>query len=156
MNAPPFPIGVQGVLSIKEQDIETGGFQAVPYLFPHFEEWVKTQLENRDLTCPDITRVSREKVDMSPVALLILNSLLAHGVRPDHSENRVRMAQYIFMYPANHQDEAERLARVHLWNDVEPPARPNFPGDPRDWEKRSHGKAYLNHLGRKRLGLELC
>ena len=33
MNARPFPIGVQGVLSIKEQDIETGGFQAVPYLF---------------------------------------------------------------------------------------------------------------------------
>ena len=36
MNARPFPIGVQGVLSIKEQDIETGGFQAVPYLFQNF------------------------------------------------------------------------------------------------------------------------
>ena len=30
MSARPFPIGVQGVLSIKEQDIETGGFSGSP------------------------------------------------------------------------------------------------------------------------------
>ena len=44
MNAPPFPNWLQGVLSIKEQDIETGGFQAALYQFQHIEEWVKTQL----------------------------------------------------------------------------------------------------------------
>ena len=63
---------------------------------------------------------------------MIFNSLLAHGVRPNHSENRVRMAQYISMYPANPNDEAERLERIRLWNDIEPPARPDFPSDPRD------------------------
>ena len=56
--------------------------------------------------------------------------------------------------PANQNDEAERLEGIHLWNDIEPPARPDFPGDLRDWEKRSYGKAYLNPLGRKLLGLE--
>ena len=155
MNARPFPIGVQGVLSIKEQDIETGGFQAVPYLFQNFEEWVKTQPEDRDPICPDMTGLSRENVDLSPGDLLIFNSLLAHGVRPNHSENRVRMAQYISMYPANQHNEEERKERVRLWNDIEPPARPDFPGDPRDWEKRSYGRAYLNPLGKKLLGLDL-
>jgi ectoine hydroxylase-related dioxygenase (phytanoyl-CoA dioxygenase family) len=155
MNARPFPIGVQGVLSIKEQDIETGGFQAVPYLFQNFEEWVKTQPEDRDPICPDMTGLSRQNVDLSPGDLLIFNSLLAHGVRPNHSENRVRMAQYISMYPANQHNEEERKERVRLWNDIEPPARPDFPGDPRDWEKRSYGRAYLNPLGKKLLGLDL-
>lgn len=69
-------------------------------------------------------------------------------MRPNHSENRVRMAQNIFICPANRQDKAERLVRVRLWNDVEPPARPDFPGDPRDSEKRSDCKAYLNPLVR--------
>ena len=66
MNARSFPIGVQGVLSIKQQDIKTGGFQAVPYLFQHFEEWVKIQLADRDPICPDMSGLSRENVDLSP------------------------------------------------------------------------------------------
>ena len=59
------------------------------------------------------------------------------------------------MNPANQHDEPERLERVRLWNDIEPPERPDFPSNPHDWEKRSHGKPYLNLLGRKLLGLEL-
>jgi hypothetical protein len=39
----PLPIGVQGVLSLQKQDGDVGGFQCVPYLFEHFEEWVSTQ-----------------------------------------------------------------------------------------------------------------
>ena len=66
-----------------------------------------------------MTGLSRENVDLSPGDLLIFNSLLAHGVRPNHSENRVRMAQYISMYPANQHNEEERKERVRLWNDIE-------------------------------------
>ena len=39
----PLPVGVQGVLSLMPQDKETGGFQCVPYLFEHFDDWVKTR-----------------------------------------------------------------------------------------------------------------
>ncbi len=155
MNARPFPIGVQGVLSIRKQDIETGGFQAVPYLFQNYEEWVKTQPADRDPICPDMTGLSRENVDLEPGDLMIFNSLLAHGVRPNHSDGRVRMAQYISMFPADQDNEAERLERVRLWTDLEPPARRDFPGDPREWEKKHYGRPYLNALGRKLLGLDL-
>lgn len=155
MNARPFPIGVQGVLSIKEQDSETGGFQAVPYLFKNFDNWVKTQPANRDPICPDMTGLNRVSVNLDAGDLLIFNSLLAHGVKPNYSKNRVRMAQYISMFPANQNDAEERSERIRLWNDMEPPARPDFPGDPRNWEQNNYGKPYLNALGRKLLGLDL-
>jgi len=153
--ARPFPIGVQGVLSIRKQDIETGGFQAVPYLFEHFLEWEATQPEDRDPIRPDMTGLARENVDLEPGDLLIFNSLLAHGVRPNHSDNRVRMAQYVSMFPAEQDNEAERQERIRQWREQEPPRRPDFPGDPRGWEKAHYGPADLSPLGRKLLGLEL-
>ena len=58
------------------------------------------------------------------------------------------MAQYISVYPASQHDKAELLGRVRLWNDIKPAVLPDFPGDLRDWEKRSYGKAYLNPLGK--------
>jgi hypothetical protein len=150
----PLPIGVQGVLSLKKQDAETGGFQCVPYLFEHFEEWVKTQPEDRNPILPDMTGLTRENISMEAGDLLIFNSLLAHGVRPNHSGNRVRMAQYISMYPAEYDNEAERLERVRLWRELDHPKRPDFPGDPRDWEKKNAQTAKLTPLGGKLLGLE--
>ncbi|MBO6717342.1 MAG: phytanoyl-CoA dioxygenase family protein [Rhizobiaceae bacterium] len=150
----PLPIGVQGVLSLKKQDSETGGFQCVPYLFEHFDEWVKTQPEDRNPILPDMTGLTRENISMEAGDLLIFNSLLAHGVRPNHSDNRVRMAQYISMYPAEYDNEAERQERIRLWRELDHPKRPDFPGDPRDWEKKNARTAKLTPLGEKLLGLQ--
>ena len=153
--ARPLPIGVQGILSVKEQDIETGGFQAVPYLFEFFEDWVKTQPSDRNPLLPDMTGLSRENITLEAGDLLIFNSLLPHGVRPNHSEGRVRMAQYISMFPAELENESERAERIRLWQNIEAPNRPDFPGDPRSWEKQHYGPADLTQLGRKLLGLDL-
>ena len=70
--------------------------------FEHFEEWVKTQPADRDPMHPDMSGLSVVNIDMDPGDLMIFNSLLAHGVRPNHSDGRVRMAQYIAMHPADH------------------------------------------------------
>lgn len=148
----PLPIGVQGVLSLKKQDGETGGFQCIPYLFENFEEWEKTQPEDRNPIMPDITGLEREDISMEPGDLMIFNSLLAHGVRPNYAHNRVRMAQYISMHPANYENQTEREERVRLWREMEPPNRPDFPGDPRDWEKKNASSAVLTELGEKLLG----
>tara|TARA_B100001142_G_scaffold158432_2_gene158868 strand:- start:14105 stop:15058 length:954 start_codon:yes stop_codon:yes gene_type:complete len=153
--ARPLPIGVQGILSVKEQDIETGGFQAVPYLFEFFEDWVKTQPSDRNPLLPDMTGLSRKNITLEAGDLLIFNSLLPHGVRPNHSEGRVRMAQYISMFPAELENESERAERIRLWQNIEAPNRPDFPGDPRGWEKQHYGPADLTQLGRKLLGLDL-
>jgi ectoine hydroxylase-related dioxygenase (phytanoyl-CoA dioxygenase family) len=150
----PLPIGVQGVLSLKKQDGDVGGFQCVPELFEHFEEWVKTQPEDRDPMHPNTAGLSIVNIDMEPGDLMIFNSLLAHGVRPNHSDNRVRMAQYVSMHPAEHDNAAEREERIHLWRELDYPKRDAFPGDPREWEKHNGSTAELSPLGRKLLGLD--
>jgi hypothetical protein len=150
----PLPIGVQGVLSLQKQDGDVGGFQCVPKLFSDFDQWVQTQPADRDPMHPDMRGHSAVNIDMEPGDLMIFNSLLAHGVRPNHSENRVRMAQYISMHPAEWDNEAERLERVRLWREMDHPHRDAFPGDPRDWEKHNASTAELTPLGQKLLGLE--
>ncbi|WP_438955114.1 phytanoyl-CoA dioxygenase family protein [Cognatiyoonia sp.] len=148
----PPPIGVQGVLSLDVQDGETGGFQCVPYLFEHFDEWVKTQPEDRNPLLPDMDGLERENISLNPGDLMIFNSLLAHGVRPNISKDKIRLAQYISMHPAEPDNVAEKAERVRLWKEIEPPNRPDFPGDPRDWEKNHYGPAKLSELGEKLLG----
>ena len=150
----PPPIGVQGVLSLDVQDGETGGFQCAPYLFEHFDDWVKTQPADRNPLLPDMTGIEREDISLNPGDLMIFNSLLAHGVRPNISKDRVRLAQYISMHPAEPENAAEKAERVRLWQEIEPPSRPDFPGDPRDWEKNRQTPAELSALGRKLLGVD--
>jgi hypothetical protein len=150
----PLPIGVQGVLSLKKQDGDVGGFQCVPQLFEHFYEWEKTQPDDRDPMHPDMTGLSVVNIDMEPGDLMIFNSLLAHGVRPNHSDNRVRMAQYISMHPAEYDNVVEREERIRLWRELDSPKRDAFPGDPRDWEKHNASTAELTPLGEKLLGLK--
>nr|WP_314093335.1 phytanoyl-CoA dioxygenase family protein [uncultured Shinella sp.] len=149
----PLPIGVQGVLSLKKQDGDVGGFQCVPDLFEHFEGWEKTQPADRDPMHPDMTGLSTVNIDMEPGDLMIFSSLLAHGVRPNHSQTRVRMAQYISMHPAEWDNEPERTERVRLWRELDHPKRDAFPGDPRDWEKHNAQTAKLSPLGERLLGL---
>lgn len=149
----PLPVGVQGVLSLQKQDSETGGFQCVPYLFEHFDEWVKTQPADRDPMHPDVTGLDIVNIDLDPGDLLIFNSLLAHGVRPNHSDGRVRMAQYVSMHPAEPADEAQRAERIRLWRERDHPKRDAFPGDPREWERHNAETARLTPLGERLLGL---
>ena len=152
----PLPIGVQGVLSLVRQDGDIGGFQCIPELFYDFDNWVKTQPADRDPMHPDTTGLKITNIEMEPGDLMIFNTLLAHGVRPNHSinsGNRVRMAQYISMFPANEEDVIERAERVRLWRELDHPRRDAFPGDPREWEKHHAETAKLSELGEKLLGL---
>lgn len=150
----PLPIGVQGVLSLQKQNGDVGGFQCVPGLFSDFETWVQTQPADRDPMHPDMTGQAVVNIDMEPGDLMIFNSLLAHGVRPNHSDDRVRMAQYISMHPAEWENAAEREERIRLWRDLDHPQRDAFPGDPREWEKHNATTADLSPLGEKLLGLQ--
>lgn len=149
----PLPINVQGVLSLVDTDPEVGGFQCVPELFRTFEEWRRTQPADRDPWKPDVAGFAVEFIPLKAGDLLIWNSLLAHGIRPNRS-NRVRMAQYISMTPAQEDNEALRAWRIRSWREREPPQGYAFPGDPRGWEKTRYPTAVLTDLGKRLLGLE--
>lgn len=150
----PLPVNVQGVLALTDTSEATGGFQCVPELFKHLEQWRETQPADRDPFSPgQDCGYPVEFVPMKAGDLLIFNSLLAHGIRPNTSDT-ARMAQYIAMVPADESDQTVRDWRIQSWRDRNPPEGYAFPGDPRDWEKTRYHRAELTPLGRKLLGLD--
>ena len=149
------PQNVQGVLALADQDDENmGGFQCVPELFRTYDTWKLTQPEDRNHFQPDVTGFEIVKVKMNAGDLLIFNSSQPHGIRANRSQDKVRLAQYISMMPAQEDDEALRQWRIHSWREREAPEGYAFPGDPRNWEKTRYQTAELSDLGRKLLGLD--
>ncbi|WP_077038341.1 phytanoyl-CoA dioxygenase family protein [Pelomonas sp. KK5] len=150
----PLPINVQGVLALSDTSEATGGFQCLPELFEHFQGWRRTAPQGRNGFRPDLDTVPwpLRFVPMKAGDLLIFNSLLAHGIRPNTSADQVRLAQYISFAPAQGHDPALRDERVRAWHDCEAPQGFAFPGDPRGWEKTRYGRASLSELGEKILG----
>jgi hypothetical protein len=149
------PQNVQGVLALADQtDENMGGFQCVPDLFRTYDTWKLSQPENRDHFKPDVTGFNLEKVKMEAGDLLIFNSLQPHGIRPNTSGNKVRIAQYISMMPAQEDNEELRQWRINSWKERNAPEGYAFPGDPRNWEKTRYKSAELTPLGEKLLGLK--
>ncbi len=149
------PQNVQGVLALADQtDPDMGGFQCIPWLFRNYDTWKLTQPEDRNRFQPDITGLEDQlvKVPMEAGDLLIFNSAQPHGIRPNHS-NKVRIAQYISMMPAQEENEPLRQWRINSWKNRIAPEGYAFPGDPRNWEQTKYGTAVLSELGEKLLGL---
>ncbi|NNF19967.1 MAG: phytanoyl-CoA dioxygenase [Flavobacteriaceae bacterium] len=151
------PQNVQGVLALADQlDEEMGGFQCIPWLYRNYDQWKKTQPADRDPFKPDISGLEDKlvKVTMEAGDLLIFNSLQPHGIRPNRSEDKVRIAQYISMMPAEEDNAAMREWRVHSWKNRVAPQGYAFPGDPRNWEQEKYETAKLSPLGERLLGLK--
>lgn len=151
------PQNVQGVLALADQtDENMGGFQCIPELFRTYDTWRLTQPEDRNHFKPDITGFEDKlvKVKLEAGDLLIFNSSQPHGIRPNNSTDKVRIAQYISMMPAEEDNEALREWRINSWKNRIAPEGYAFPGDPRNLEKEVYETAELTTLGKKLLGLE--
>lgn len=150
----PLPVNVQGVLALTDTDEATGGFQCIPQLFEHFEQWREQAPKDRNPFSPGLNSgYPLEFIPLKAGDLLIFNSLLAHGIKPNRSD-RVRMAQYIAMVPSEPTNTEVRNWRIQSWRDRVPPQGYAFPGDPRNWEQVRYPRAELSALGRKLLGLD--
>lgn len=148
------PQNVQGVLALADQNDENmGGFQCIPELFRTYDTWKLTQPEDRDHFKPDTTGFEMVKVKMNAGDLLIFNSSQPHGIRPNNSENAVRIAQYIAMVPADEDNEEMRQWRINAWKNKHVPEGHAFPGDPLKRESKQP-IAELSELGEKLLGLK--
>ncbi len=150
------PQNVQGVLALADQlDEEMGGFQCIPWLYRNFDQWIKTQPEGHNPFQPEITGLEDKlvKVTMEAGDLLIFNSQLAHGIRPNLSDDKVRVAQYVSMMPAEPDNQSLRDWRINSWKNRIAPEGYAFPGDPRNWEQTKYETAELSELGEKLLGL---
>ncbi len=149
------PQNVQGVLALADQmDEEMGGFQCIPELFRNYDTWKLTQPADRDHFKPDTTGFETTKIKMEAGDLLIFNSAQPHGIRKNNSKNKVRIAQYISMMPAEEENKALREWRINSWKNRIAPEGYAFPGDPRNWEQTIYTTATLSPLGSKLLGLD--
>ena len=151
------PQNVQGVLALADQnDEDMGGFQCIPELFRTYDTWKLGQPEDRDRFQPDISGLEKHlvKVKLNAGDLLIFNSLQPHGIRPNLSKNKVRIAQYISMMPAEEENEDLKQWRINSWKNRIAPSGYAFPGDPRNFEQVKYSTAVLNELGEKLLGLK--
>ena len=151
------PQNVQGVLALNDQtDERVGGFQCIPELFRNYESWAMTQPTDRDYFKPDIRGYEDKivKVKMEAGDLLIFHSMQPHGIRPNFSGQKVRLAQYISMIPAEEENTELRNWRINSWRERITPRGYAFPGDPRHWEQQHYPAAQLSGLGRKLLGLD--
>jgi hypothetical protein len=147
------PQNVQGVLALADQTDETmGGFQCVPELFRTYDTWKLTQPAERDHYKPDTSGLEIVKVKLEAGDLLIFNSLEPHGIRANTSGNKVRIAQYISMMPAQEENEELRQWRINSWKNRDAMEGYAFPGDPLKREKQNP-VAELTPLGQKLLGL---
>jgi ectoine hydroxylase-related dioxygenase (phytanoyl-CoA dioxygenase family) len=150
------PQNVQGVLALADQtDPEMGGFQCIPDLYRTYHTWKLSQPADRDHFKPDITQFEDkiEKVLLEAGDLLVFNSTQPHGIRPNRSRDKVRVAQYISMMPAEEENLPLRDWRINSWKNRIAPEGYAFPGDPRKLEQTNYGVAELTDLGQKLLGL---
>lgn len=151
------PQQVQGVLALADQtDENMGGFQCIPWLYRNFDTWKLSQPEDRNPFQPDVSQLQDKivKVPLEAGDLLIFNSSEPHGIRANRSVDKVRIAQYISMMPAQEEDEELRQWRINSWKNRIAPEGYAFPGDPRNWEQEKYTTAQLSTIGKKLLGLE--
>jgi hypothetical protein len=115
-----------------------------------------TQPDDRDRFQPDVSDLQDKivKVKLEAGDLLIFNSTEPHGIRPNKSKDKVRIAQYISMMPAEEENRELKEWRVNSWKNRIAPEGYAFPGDPRNWEQDKYETAKLSPLGEKLLGLK--
>ncbi|MER5784517.1 phytanoyl-CoA dioxygenase family protein [Streptomyces mobaraensis] len=150
------PQRVQGIIALDDTRPDVGGFQCCPELFRRFDRWKALQPDDRDPIRPRIDRDDMPVVrpELRAGDLLIWNGLLAHGVAPNTSENGVRAVQYLSMMPALENHRALRASRIASWRDLATPDwNATLLGDAVRHESLRYGRAELNDLGAKLLGL---
>ena len=151
------PQNVQGVIALADQmDESMGGFQCIPWLYRNYDTWKLTQPEDRNRFQPNLDSLQDKlvKVLMEAGDLLIFNSTEPHGIRPNRSGKKVRIAQYISMMPAEEENQELKDWRINSWKNRVAPVGYAFPGDPRNWEQEKYKTAELSKLGKKLLGLD--
>ena len=150
---------VQGVVYLDDTPKERGGFCCVPGHHTLVTRWAESGDEVPGAPAPGKRGpADRSEVEVVPIVgekgdLVIWDVRLLHG-NGRNTSDRPRLAQYVTMWPEGRGGEAERLARIHAWENRLPPKADWAPGDPNRWEELHGATATFTPLGKRLLGLD--
>jgi hypothetical protein len=147
----PVPFALQAVLSLTDTDADMGGFCCVPGFHADLEAYLKQHPPpdgHRPVpgTFPAPTPIVTHQGD-----LVIWDTRLLHG-NGRNAGTRPRHAMYVTMFPAQRAETRLVSERLASWQNLSPPPRDYFPGDPRGWEAAHYPPPTLSELGMRLLG----
>ncbi|CDG89273.1 phytanoyl-CoA dioxygenase family protein [Xenorhabdus bovienii] len=108
----PLESKIQGLLSLTDDDGNSGGFQCVPGFHKVIYEWLSKQPEGYNSRFPDTTGMKIVSIPLKAGDYVIFHGALPHGNKPNISDNP-RLAQYFCCFPRTdltEQQIAERIA----------------------------------------------
>ncbi|MDC9621580.1 phytanoyl-CoA dioxygenase family protein [Xenorhabdus sp. XENO-7] len=108
----PLERKIQGLLSLTDDDGNSGGFQCVPGFHKVIYEWLSKQPEGYNSRFPDITGMKIESIPLKAGDYVIFHGALPHGNKPNISD-KPRLAQYFCCFPRadiTEQEITERMA----------------------------------------------
>ncbi|CDH20210.1 conserved hypothetical protein [Xenorhabdus bovienii str. kraussei Quebec] len=108
----PLESKIQGLLSLTDDDGNSGGFQCVPGFHNVIYEWLSKQPEGYNSRFPDTTGMKIVSIPLKAGDYVIFHGALPHGNKPNISD-KPRLAQYFCCFPRTdltEQQIAERIA----------------------------------------------
>lgn len=105
---PPIPFGTQGILYLTDTPPEQGAFTLVPGFHRRVESWLGSLPPGADPRQCDMHALGSTPVGGRAGDLIIWHQALPHGARPNRG-SAPRLVQYINMFPANFDEQAEWL-----------------------------------------------
>ncbi|WP_426577860.1 phytanoyl-CoA dioxygenase family protein [Xenorhabdus stockiae] len=107
----PLERKIQGLLSLTDDNGNSGGFQCVPGFHKVIYEWLSKQPAGYNSRFPDTAGMNIKSIPLKAGDYVIFDSALPHGNIPNTS-NEPRLAQYFCLFPRTDITEQQVAERI--------------------------------------------
>jgi hypothetical protein len=104
----PIPFGTQGILYLEDTAPQQGAFTLVPGFQRWGERWLADLPPGANPRDFDLRSLGAQAIGGRAGDLIVWRHALPHGASPNTAD-RPRLVQYINMFPARHEEQAEWL-----------------------------------------------
>ncbi|NHB97360.1 phytanoyl-CoA dioxygenase family protein [Photorhabdus stackebrandtii] len=110
----PLERKIQGLLSLTDDDGNSGGFQCVPGFHKIIYQWLEKQPDGYNTRFPDTTDMEIKSVPLKAGDYVIFHGALPHGNRPNISD-KPRLAQYFSCFPRTDITKQQIVERISAY-----------------------------------------
>ncbi|REF28924.1 ectoine hydroxylase-related dioxygenase (phytanoyl-CoA dioxygenase family) [Xenorhabdus cabanillasii] len=148
----PLERKIQGLLSLTDDDGDSGGFQCVPGFHKTIYHWLSQQPKGYNSRFPDTSEMKIESIPLKAGDYVIFDGTLPHGNQPNTSD-KPRLAQYFCYFPRTDLTEQQVAERISAYKQGRPTT--SITGKPFPIKKASQqdtSDIHLTALGKQLLG----